>query len=66
MADSNRALKTTNLPDGTVKITPHHDPDWLLVEIGRARYVKRFNLHVSEAQQLLDQLSDITRKERAS
>lgn len=31
---------------------------WFLVEIGRARYTKRFNLAVSEASQLRDLLDE--------
>jgi hypothetical protein len=30
---------------------------WILCQIGRARYVKKFNLRDSEARQLIEQLS---------
>ena len=35
------------------------DGGWIHVSIGRARYVKRFNLSHAEASQLLDLLSEI-------
>jgi hypothetical protein len=45
------------LPQGTmtIELTPS---GYLLVQIGRKRYTKRFNLSLAEAQQLLDQLSE--------
>lgn len=44
------------LPDGVVMVTKIK-PGWLLVQIGRARYTKRFNLTFGEAAQLMDLLN---------
>lgn len=41
------------LDEGVIKVT-RIKPGWLLVEIGRTRYTKRFNLRYSEAAQLRD------------
>jgi hypothetical protein len=45
--------ETTDVPDGQVVVQEHDKDGWLLVEIGRGRYVKRFNLRDTEARQLV-------------
>jgi hypothetical protein len=44
------------IPDGQVRTTPQPNGRFL-VEIGRARYVKRFNLSGAEAAQVAAQLA---------
>lgn len=46
-----------NLPPGAVTVQRVRD-GWLLVEVGRGRYVKRFNLRDSEAIELVMKLSE--------
>jgi len=43
------------IPEGQVK-TEYLGGGWWLIKIGRARGTKRFNLHVNELRQILDQL----------
>ena len=47
--------RLTELEPGTVQITAH-SAGWHLVEIGRQRRTKRFNLSTAEARRLLDAL----------
>jgi hypothetical protein len=51
--------KTEDLAPGTVRVQADHG--WLFVEIGRGRYVKRFNLSTDEAAQLAVQLAALLR-----
>jgi hypothetical protein len=51
-------ITTSELPRGEVKLTPHKEAGWFLVEVGRGRYVKRFNLSRGEAEQLGRLLAD--------
>lgn len=48
--------KSVDLEPGQVTVTPHGD-GWFLVQVGRARYTKRFNLSVDEAAQLAHALT---------
>ena len=45
-------------PAGIVEVERSADDGWLLVKIGRARYVKRFNLSQAEAAQLIEHLRE--------
>jgi hypothetical protein len=48
------------VPTGQLKVTPlRADASWLLIEIGRGRYTKRFNLSREEATLLLDELAEV-------
>lgn len=46
-----------DVPEGQVTLTSL-GAGWWLVQIGRARYVKRFNLSDAEARQLRDLLNN--------
>ena len=48
---------TRDIPTGQVEITPHKGGEWFLVQIGRGRYTKRFNISRAEAEQLLSELA---------
>lgn len=53
------ASNKPDIADGQVRVEMNPDRNgnrWFLVSIGRARYVKRFNLSASEARILLEQL----------
>lgn len=50
------------LPDGAVRVTSNPDRygyPWYLIELGRARYVKRFNLSPTEAAQVVAALREL-------
>jgi len=44
------------VPAGQIVVTPH-EGGWFLIQIGRARYTKRFNLSRAEASELVDRLA---------
>lgn len=46
-----------NLQPGELLVTPHGE-GWFLVEIGRGRYVKRFNISHAEAVLLAERLEE--------
>lgn len=58
--ETKTAVTVHNVPDGQVKVQQHvNDGEWLMVELGRARYTKRFNLRRSEASELVDRLAEL-------
>lgn len=40
-------------------VTAERSGEWIYVQIGRSRYVKRFNLRDSEARQLIELLTSL-------
>lgn len=46
-----------DLPPGQVDVSPHGQ-GWLLIQIGRGRYTKRFNISVGEAAELVRALEE--------
>lgn len=46
------------LPEGQV-LVGRLDSEWYMIQIGRARKVKRFNIRDSEARQLIEQLKEL-------
>jgi hypothetical protein len=56
--------KTSEVQPGEVKVQFHPEvvggKRWYLIEIGRSRYVKRFNVSEDEAAQIVAQLARLT------
>jgi hypothetical protein len=48
-----------DLLPGELKVSEHKDGTWLLVEIGRGRYTKRFNVSRTEAGELLREIERV-------
>lgn len=57
MSMSSLQLDLVELPEGQITITPHRD-GWYLVQIGRARKTKRFNLTAADAAELVRVIRD--------
>ena len=55
--------KTSELQPGEVKVQRHSEAmggkTWYLIEIGRSRYTKRFNVSEDEAAQIVAQLATV-------
>lgn len=51
-------VETADVPTGQVRVDPHGS-GWYLIQIGRGRYTKRFNLSDAEIRQLIDKFADV-------
>jgi hypothetical protein len=52
-------LENSSLAVADGVVTAQREGEWIKVQIGRSRYVKRFNLNDAEARQLVKLLAEL-------